>query len=803
MRRPTRFLLAVACLLVARAAVCSAATLRGRVTEPAGAVAIEGAEVVVRSAADSVVVAHVASGADGRFSLAGIPAGRYVVRIASLGHVSQSRGDVTLAADSDLDLGTVALAVSPLAVPGAEVATSRATAVLAPDRNIYLARDIPAAGAGTTTDLLRAVPELDVDLNGRVSLRGSTGVTVQVNGRTSPLKGEALQTFLRQLPGSRVERVEVITNPSARFDPEGGAGVVNIVLKDDVKLGVSGSVNAYAGPRWAGFGNRVAWQQGPLTLFGGTSLSVYRWEYASTSLRRSFLSTPPSELTSDVESRSNGLWSGSDLSADLAVTKRVTVYGTLNANPNGGEPHGTTEARFTDSTGAVTSWTERIDDSDNSARSYALTFGAQHVKTKGRDERSIEFLQSVNTSSNETDGRQRTLVPDLVPDLVSWRSTSSSYRERSLELDDTHPIGAKGKLESGWRVAERVNTSAGGVEFAGEDVADQLTGYRHRELFHSLYLTAGSTFGRFSSQLGARGELARTSFDVPPSALHFDRDYRSLFPSASLAWDFGRGRTMRLSYSKRIERPSAQYLSPVVPASDSLDRFTGNPDLGPKYTHAVSFDAAWSGSRGLLKLSPYWRNTVDNWDVVTSVNASGAAVSTYRNASSVRVAGVSVTASLRQTGRFGGTLTWGVAREHHDASNVSEGFRTDVTAWSANGNATFKATKKLDLQGYLRYAPPRTLAQGLASAFVGTSLGARWEFRKSAWLSMNVNDPFQLAKYWSETGDETYSQRTDTRNRQRSVGLNATWTWGRMPEQKQRRQSAEPQQSEQGAPAGR
>ncbi len=275
------------------------------------------------------------------------------------------------------------------------------------------------------------------------------------------------------------------------------------------------------------------------------------------------------------------------------------------------------------------------------------------------------------------------------------------------------------------------------------------------------------------------------------SGRRYDHDYRTLFPSANLAWDFGRGRTVRASYSKRIERPYPYYLDPDVPSSDSLNRYVGNPALGPRYTHSWSVDASWTGARGSLRMSPYFRETVDNWDLVTTVDTNGAATSTYRNASSIRVLGASLTASLRQSGRVGGTASLGVSREHHDASNLSALFRNDVTGWSANGNVTVRLTATVDVQAYLRYSPARALAQGRASSYTALSLTARRKLGEAAWLSVTVNDPFDLSSYTSTTGDATYSQISTTHNRQRSLSSAFSWSWGKPPEAKERKQSAD------------
>ena len=145
-------------------------------------------------------------------------------------------------------------------------------------------------------------------------------------------------------------------------------------------------------------------------------------------------------------------------------------------------------------------------------------------------------------------------------------------------------------------------------------------------------------------------------------------------------------------------------------------------------------------------------------------------------------------------------MSVGVSHEHHDASNVSSGFLRDVLGWTANGNVTYKTTKTLDLQAYLRYSPRRALAQGYSSAYVGSTLGARWKPSDKLSGGLTINDPFNLAHYSNSTGDATYAQTSTTHNNMRYVSASLTWSWGgKPPEEKQRRQhSDQPQQDSPG-----
>jgi outer membrane receptor for ferrienterochelin and colicin len=779
--------------VIALASAAHAGQVGGRVVEPPANTPLPGAEIALLRLADSTLVAHATSGADGAFHLDSIPPGRYRLRAALLGHTPAVRTGLVLAsADTVLALGTLALAIAPLAIPGTTTTTERATAIVQSDRNVYLTRDMPNVATGTATDVLRSVPELDVDIDGHVSLRGSSSVNLQFNGRAAPMKGEALTAYLRQMPANRIERVEVIANPSAKFDPEGTAGIVNLVLKDKASLGLSGSVYAASGPRYSAPSGRIAWQQGPLTCFGGLSLSTYHYRYRSSTDRTSLLTSPASTYDSEDASQYHGATGSGDGAADYALTKRATLYGSFNADAGHYEPHGLVRSALTDSTAATSSF-ERFDDASSRNHTLSGTIGLQHVVQAGRDERELELFQSGTNGDSHGEDVQTFLAPAAEPDLLSHREGTNGYRERSVQADDTHPIGAKGKLELGVRAAERRTSDVSTLVVSASGSPDLVSvgDYVHREAFQSAYATLGSTFRHLSMQVGARGEQARTRLDVHSSGHRYDRDYRSLFPSLNVAWDFGGGRTVRASYSKRIERPAAYYLNPDVPVSDSLNRTVGNPGLGPRYTHVWTLEAAWSGSRGSLRLSPYARKTIDNWDLVTTVDDRGAAFATWRNASSIRATGLSVTGSLRQTGRWGGSLNVGVLSEHHDASNLGIGFRSDASGWWSSSNVAFKATRKLSLQGWLRVTPARTFAQGRASAYVGSSLNARYEWNPQTSFSVSATDPFGLSHFSSRTGDATFFQSTAQDNRMRSFSAGFSWSWGKPPEEKQRRQSAD------------
>jgi outer membrane receptor protein involved in Fe transport len=790
-----RLLSSIALALALAAGASRAASVRGMLVGGNPAAPLEGAEVVLRRAADSTVVAHTTTGADGGFRVDSLAFDRYLLRASLIGYEPWRRSDVVLsAAARDLDLGRIELVLSPILVQPVDVSTARATAIMAPDRNVYLTRDLPSSNTGTATDVLRGVPELDVDIDGHVSLRGSSSVNVQFDGRVSPLTEKDLDRYLRQMPGNRIERVEVMANPSAKYDPEGTAGIVNIVLKKNVDIGLSGSVTGTLGQRYSSPGAHVAWQRGKLSLFSGFSGAQSHWNYQSSKLRQSFLTSPPTSYASNSDLVYTDHFANLDASIDYAFTRRATLYGTINGYMGSGDTQELDRFVLTDASQAETSHNLLAGDEEWDARSPAVTVGLQHVVQGGRNERSIEYLESHTDANSRYTGSLHTLIPVGIDDELTRVAGNNDFHQRSLQIDDTHPVGQKGKVELGYKGSERVTLKASGlllVQGSPSSVTDGST-FEDRERLHSGYLTLGQTVGRFSYQLGARAEMAQRTFDSRSTGTSYDHDYTSLFPSANVAWDLGPGRTLRATYSERIERPKSDLLNPDVPITDSLNIFVGNPFLGPQYTHSYAIDAGWSGSRGSLRLSPYYRNTIDAWDLVTKVDAGGAATQTWVNATYVRVLGVSLTGSLRQVNRLGGTMSVGVSREHNYASDLADVFDNDVLIGSATGNVVYKVLKTIDLQAYVRYEPRHVLAQGYETSDVRSTLGVRWRPSEKFTGALTVSDPFNAAQHSNAIGDATYLEIGATHTNVRGVSGSLTWSWGgKAPVEMQRRQHSD------------
>src|SRR5712672_2178214 len=244
--------------------------IHGQVVRAAGQTPIASASVGVTNVVPGGSTINVSTTSDGHFRVENLAPGRYRVRIRAIGYAPRDTAPVEISpASPSVDVGTVALAAQAVELQSQQITGQRQDVQLAPDRNTYVVGDMPTTKGGTALDVLRNVPGVDVDIDYIVSLRGNSGVVLQINGRPSPLKPAQLGNFLAQLPADMVDKVEVVPNPSARENPEGVAGIVNIVLKQNADEGRSGGLTVGGGTTGhADIGGNLGYDRGPLALYG-------------------------------------------------------------------------------------------------------------------------------------------------------------------------------------------------------------------------------------------------------------------------------------------------------------------------------------------------------------------------------------------------------------------------------------------------------------------------------------------------------------------------------------------------------
>ena len=782
----------------------------GKLVEAGTAVAVTSGSITVRRAADTAFAGGALPRADGSFRVDGLAPGRYTVRVRALGHAPLVRADVVISAEKlNVDVGTLELSVVATKLEGQTVVAEREEVALAPDRNSYSTKNMTTASGGTSIDVLRNVPLVEVDGSNKVSLRGNENVVVQINGRASPLKGEQLGNFLAQLPASAVTRVEVATNPSAKNDPEGTAGIINIILNQEAEVGLSGGITA--GTATTGMANlsaNVGRQSGPLTLF--VSGSFYR-DTRSTS-GTSFRTNLAVPVPAFVDSRSGGSFQpisgGLTLRSEYKLTDRDAL--SFDASGYHGRWASQTAAYYSnlDDARVVTGLFDQYNNSVNRNLSQDYTFAFRRTGKPQETTFSTELRYSANDDDNDVvlSGLLRQADVSTGPTAIRQEldHTIGRFPSWNLQTDYTRPWGTGTKLESGFKATQRTTgndfTAAyfDSTTMSYVDAPARASNFDYREQIGAAYAVLSQQVKKVQAQAGLRLEEASTRLDLPTAGLETSKHYGSAFPSAIVSYNFTEMRQAKVSYSRRISRPGPWQLSPIEQRQDSRNVFHGNPGLGPEYTDALELGLQEARSWGSVQLNPYLRRTIHAVRYIRFVDDQGVTVSTFDNVASTTTVGADLNVTYRRgpVTLFGGGSAW---RYSSDASNLAGNLSAKAAVWSARSNLTIKLSPKLDLQAFANYRGPYATEGGSQTAFVFMNVGLRdkiWGDQGS--ITVRVADPFNLMKWGFRTANGQVIELTERRFGQRALFITVTRNFGQQLKLRPRQQDDQPQSAPQG-----
>ncbi|HSJ25062.1 MAG TPA: TonB-dependent receptor [Longimicrobiales bacterium] len=753
----------------------------GDVGAPLASVTVE-----LHSATDSVQLARTVTNAEGRFRFEGLPEDRYFLVLSTIGYGGVTTEDFELASEEIRNLGTLRMPLDAVALEPIEVSGERNAVTQEADRTSYNVGVMPGTEGASVTETLQMLPELEIDIDGRITVQGSAPV-IYINGRPAPMRGEALSVFLEQFPADYLQRIEVLDNPSARYGAAGSGGIINLVMKEGVELGVSGNVFANAGTRGQyGLGGRVTAQRGDWTVNGGSFLRLNDVERSSFDLRQNLVAQPPF-LQQDTHTDRSGLSGNVDLQTRYEPNDRVRVFAEGRLSRSGNDSHSLTTTTHMDDVESPFLVYDRASESDSRNVSADVSTGFDYRWERRVHE--LNFEVSLQNGRQRGDSRREItteLVDDdvaLLPSELTLEEESERDREVSLRLDYTRPLFADVRAEIGVR-SERESSDADRIIRLIDDPLNDPygtaldRGFDQTSVTNAIYGTLRRQFGQLSMQLGLRAEHVDREFEVPGGET-FRREYTNFFPSANLSMRLGDGRQVRLSYSRRVGLPGASVLNPTDLSTDPMNRRVGNPDIEARYTHSLSMNASWSGSAGNLRFAPFYRATTNDWTRITTVDDEGVSTRTYQNLAGQSQYGASLTYSLRQRGGWGGNVSVTGRRDVRDASNLSSRYSGDSFRWSSRVNLSAQVTGDLSAQGNFSYSPPTDLPQGRTDASYRSDLGFRYRLLGNrASLRLSLQDPFGLRSTTSRTQDLTYIQLGRSQETTRSAQINLSYALG-------------------------
>ena len=783
--------------------------VRGTVIDADANAGVARASVAVRTPQGALITGAIAN-ADGTFRIQGLRPGTYQLRVTYIGYGPKTQEFTVTPAAPVVAVGSIGISRVAVALEGVQVTAEREAVTIEPDRNSYRSKDV-APAANNASEVLENVPSVEVDGEGKVSLRGNENVAIQINGRPSPIRGAQLGAYLKQIPANVLDRVEVIPNPSAKYDPEGMAGIVNIVLKSNVDLGVSGgfTVSGATADRFNTSGN-VGYQVGPYTLFSSYGYNSDKRGMWGINNRERYdaLSLPLSFTEQDLDGSNFNSGHNFTTSFDYKLNTRDVLSNSLlfNKRENGEDLRSLYTER--DGNRSPLDSYDRIRDRGADAWMMDYTLAFKRTLEPRKHELSSEIRYNRSTDDEITTLWRQPLNATSQTEIE--RNTADNLTQSlNAQVDYTRTLAERTKLETGYKGTARWLARDYLVEKdmlgSGQWVRSNLSNdFEFDETVQAAYGVLGRGVGSWDLQGGLRAEYASREFALASSGESFPKSYASLFPSGVASYKFSDNLNGKLSYSRRIRRPGTQELNPFPQFMDAQNVFIGNASLNPEYTHAIEGGLTRTGKLGTLQFSPYYRRTSDviRIDINTDDIIDGRNVTSvsFRNLATSNSYGADMNGTLRLGSKFSGFGAFNLFRIVTDGGSESA-LSSDAVTWFTRYNLTYNPTDKLTLQGNWNYRAPINVENGRFGASQSASFSSRYKvLGDKASVSLRVVDPFNTIGFKIRTGDDKIIQVTERQFGVRGTFLSFQYTFGQAPRIRQPQQ--QPQEPQAGFPTG-
>ncbi|MEM6396547.1 MAG: outer membrane beta-barrel protein [Bacteroidota bacterium] len=688
--------------------------------------------------------------AGGQFALT-LEAGTYRLLFEFIGYAEYEQ---QLEVSESMDLGTISLVQAGVDLDAVTVTAERSQLSLALDKKVFnVGQDLLSQG-GSANQVLEQLPSVDVSVDGVVSLRGSSGVRVLINGRPSAL---ASNNALESIPAESIERVEIITNPSARYEAAGTAGIINIILKKERAGGYGGMVSLSAGyPADHRVNLNLNYRKAKWSAFfnGGLRYSNYNGSTEIDRTSQAALARPilDQDADQDRNDRAGNVYTGIEvqLADDLNLAANYSLYRVINDDIQ------YTDYLFSDLSGEQVESQTQVQDYLEPGTYHQLDLAL--TKTFAQGELNLYFQ---NDLWREQESEAITLdkwFPDQV-NLLDYRtSTNESSRDHLLQLDYERSLGEDGKLELGLRGETRIISADYLAERRENENYVPIPGfqndYDYFERIGAAYAQVRQQWDKLSLQLGLRTEYTyiRTENTEEAELPDLKKDYIRLFPSMAMSYRFSESNSAQISYSRRLRRPSFWQLNPFAGINDPNQLFVGNPDMDPAFTDRLEVNYLVQGEKWTINPAIYASRTIDFFSQFTEQVGdnlfdleAGTILSRPLNLEREDQYGLEVITNYRAESGFSFGTEFNFYGADQRGQFRDEDLSANFSSWSAGLRTQIDLLAGIRFQGRFSYNAPRAEAQtkSLAQVVAFMGISKRWDDRFT--LNLNVRSP----RYWN------------------------------------------------------
>lgn len=762
---------------------------------------------------------------NGDFSLEKLPvAGEFRLEVSFLGYITieqkvsfgisqesagrarRSSGNGFAAGNFDVDLGNISLSASSTTLETVTVVGEVNQLTLALDRKIYRVDKNATATGGTAEDALRNVPSLSIDLNGNLTLRNASP-QLFVDGRPTNLT-------LDQIPADGIETVEVITNPSAKYDASGGqAGIVNIVLKKERRIGYNGSVRLGADSRGGvNAGGNINAREGKINVaVSGFLNGRQSWGESETN-RQNFFGLPLTNVLQTSENRSDGYFARGQADVDWFMDNRntLTFRGSVMRGQFGSDDDLLIRTDSLFYSGTTVGEALRISASQREFRRTGAAILYKHLFPKKGKELTADF--DYGSMAMDNTGAFNTQYLNSGWESRERQNGGGGSDFYTLQLDYADPLTDKLKLETGARASIRRFDNNNSSSIFNSSLNDWIPvdnfadRYKFDDAIYAAYATLSYQLPNWGFQAGLRAESSQYTGTLPDEGLNFENDYPlSLFPSFFITRKFSEAENIQLSYSRRINRPNFFQLMPFTDFSDSLNLRRGNPDLLPEFTNSLeaSYQKIFKENHNLL-VSIYYKQANDLMtayqftEYIPGLDRE-VVISTYRNANNSKAYGLEVTLRNKLHKNVELSTNVNLYNSRINASNVEVNLTDDRFSWFAKENLTINLPSNFNLQisGEYRsrasFSPEDNSGRrgGFRGGNVNTAQGYTLEnwfvdaavrkdmFKRKVSMTLSIQDIFRSRRSGTHAENDFFIQDSWRIRNPQTVRLNLSYRFGK------------------------
>lgn len=763
-------------------------SLDGQVFDSLSRKPLEYVELRLCKQTDSSIVTGIYTDENGKFVLEQIPLGSYFIRVNQSGYKQKIIRNIQLTQAKPLrKLGSISLVSDAEDIEEVEITAETPVLQSGIDKKVYNVGEDLSVQGGSANDVLNNIPSIEVDQDGNISLRGEGNVTILIDGRPSSLSGGNGKNLLSGIPAASIERIEIVTNPSAKYDPDGTAGIINVVLKKNIRLGLNGNVTLSAGSGNAYTGaTSMNMRNTKFNVFGN-----YAYDYKE-GYRNNFsdLDQTYGDSTVFFDQRRYGTDFSETHTAkvgmDLYLKDRNTLSWTLSGNLGARDRFGDQENyRYNENNDTVGVWNRTsFDPGYNRNLDLGLNYSWEFKEDKG----TVDWAayQSIGNTTNAGYYEQTYDDPAYGRNLDQRLFSLEKNNITTVQMDMVRIIKSKWRTESGLKLIHRnmgVDTHSDSRDTAGVFQSDTLAffNYEYTERIYSAYGIVGRAINKWKFQLGVRLEQSYQEPNLVSKNESYSNNYFNVFPSGHIRYEIKKGAELSLGYSKRINRPSSDNLNPFTSYADPYNLRRGNPALRPEYIHSVDFSFDYTQKKWSVTASAYQRYSLEVIQRVKVFYADGTSAGTFANINSSTSSGGELVFQIRPLPIWRNTLSANGNYVIYKDDNPSANWNRQGFIWGLKYSSSIELLKRtLTLQINGRYNAPSITAQGRMQPRGSVEFSAEKSFKEGKWaIGTRVSDIFNTQGFNFEVEQPTIVQRSEFKWLTRRVYITLRYKFGR------------------------